>query len=480
MGRDLKKTALLVTLTIFGVADCARAQSGAEVRNWTVPEWSTKATDISRAVTFVAMIPCRIVDTRGPAGPYGGPALPPSTTRHFDLNNGPCAGIPFEVAAYSLNITATQTQGFGDLRIWPTGTTPPLVSTLNYVPNQTVANAAIVPSDMLGSISVVAAVSGTHLIIDINGYFTDRPNPTNLWSFWGQRTGEPLMYVYNIDVTAANSLGLLGQANSTGAGSFGVAGLNFGTIGDIGGVRGTVNDPLSQPSYGPAGVRGESPLSYGVLGISRDHLGVAGSNVSGLGVEQTWGGLACSATEAICGMGTLGVTGTKSFVEPHPADASKAIRFVSLEGNEAGTYFRGRGKFERGLARIGVPEEFRMVTGAEGLGIQVTPIGEMASVAVVRINLNEIVVKASRNVEFFYTVNGVRKGYEGFSPMEDASLFVPRSADYRMPAGLSPEAQRKLVANGTYNPDGTVNLDTAKRLGWTEKWKSSEVTAEKN
>ena len=29
----------------------------------------------------------------------------------------------------------------------------------------------------------------------------------------------------------------------------------------------------------------------------------------------------------------------------------------------------------------------------------------------------------------------------------------------------------RLIANGTYNADGTVNMDTAKRLGWTEKWK---------
>src|SRR5207253_5044960 len=97
--------------------------------------------------------------------------------------------------------------------------------------------------------------------------------------------------------------------------------------------------------------------------------------------------------------GAFAATGTKNFVEPHPTDASKVIRYVSLEGPEAGTYFRGRGKFQNGFAAIEVPEDFRLVTDAEGLSIQVTPIGGMAMVSVVRIGLDGIVVEASRDVD---------------------------------------------------------------------------------
>jgi hypothetical protein len=104
----------------------------------------------------------------------------------------------------------------------------------------------------------------------------------------------------------------------------------------------------------------------------------------------------------------------------------------------------------------------------------------MATYAVVRIDLHEILVKASRNVEFFYTVNGVRKGYEDFSPIAEEAFFLPRSASYRMPVSLSPEAKRTLIANGTYNADGTVNMDTAERLGWTDKWKSSGAAPNKD
>ncbi len=172
--------------------------------------------------------------------------------------------------------------------------------------------------------------------------------------------------------------------------------------------------------------------------------------------------------------GNYGGTGAKYFIEPHPTDASQVIRYVSLEGPEAGTYFRGRGKFQNGLATIDVPEDFRMVTDSEGLSIQVTPIGDFASVAVVRIELDQILVKASRNVEFFYTVNGVRKTHRDLKPIGPGNEFMPRNADAKMPAYLTEGQKAMLVSNGTYREDGTVNIETARQLGWDRVWEQRE------
>lgn len=124
---------------------------------------------------FHAITPCRIVDTRpleGFTGAYGPPALVANAMRDFDLNSAPhCAGIPANAEAYSLNVTVTGTLGPGDIRIWPTGTFA-LVSTQNWPgAGVTLANAAIVPAGTNGSVTVQAAGSGTHLIIDINGYY---------------------------------------------------------------------------------------------------------------------------------------------------------------------------------------------------------------------------------------------------------------------------------------------------------------------
>jgi hypothetical protein len=199
------------------------------------------------------------------------------------------------------------------------------------------------------------------------------------------------------------------------------------------------------------------------------YCGVTGAAGAGPGASS-FGSLGCSSDAGVFGT-SIAAIGNTSFVEPHPTDASKTIRYISLEGNEAGTYFRGRGKFQNGIGIIEVPEDFRIVTDPEGLGIQVTPIGEMATVAVQSIGLDRIVVKASRNVEFFFTVNGIRHAYKDSRPIaEDGNLYAPKSADEQMPKYLPTLLRQRLIENGTYTADGKVNMETARRLGWDKVW----------
>ena len=171
------------------------------------------------------------------------------------------------------------------------------------------------------------------------------------------------------------------------------------------------------------------------------------------------------------GGGNYLATGTKSFADPHPTDSSKIIKYISLEGAESGTYFRGKGKFERGVARIAVPEDFRLVTDEEGLTVQITPIGGMASVGVMKADLNEVVVLSSRNLEFYYLVNGIRRTQKhvpaGIVPGNE---FMPRHPTSKIPLYLTDEQKGMLIRNGTYKADGTVNLETAHKNGWDRIW----------
>jgi len=253
------------------------------------------------------------------------------------------------------------------------------------------------------------------------------------------------------------------------------------------GVFGKHLGGFSVPGYTGAGVRGESNL-VGVLGIavgtSAFRQGVAGSLVNSSGGEVAWGALgsvpgtdptcvgggSCGGPWGVFAGGNIGATGTKHFLDPHPTDPSLVIAYVSLEGPEAGTYFRGRGRIQNGIARIAVPEHFRFVTDPEGLTVQITPIGPMASFSVVKYDLNEIVVQSSRNVEFFYMVNGVRAAFKDIVPVRRGNEFAPRSADARMPEWLSQAQKQVLIQNGTYRPDGTVNMETARRLRWDSVW----------
>jgi hypothetical protein len=185
----------------------------------------------------------------------------------------------------------------------------------------------------------------------------------------------------------------------------------------------------------------------------------------------------CPPEWAVYASGDIGATGTKFFLDPHPTDASKVIGYISLEGPEAGTYFRGRARFENGIARIAVPEHFRMVTDPEGLTVQITPIGGMATVGVLRVDLNEIVVQSSRNLEFSYLVQGVRATFKDAPTVWQGNDFRPESPDAKIPMAFSEGQRARLIANGTYKSDGTVNMETATRLGWDKVWEKRNPPA---
>jgi hypothetical protein len=355
----------------------------------------------------------------------------------------------------------TNTLGAGFILIFPQGGPQPPVSTLNYVGGQTIANAAIVPAGTNGGVTVIAGVSGTDLIIDINGYFTNSYNPGSGFDVFANSPGFGALTGTNFGGANA-TYGVIGEITAlTSFASSGVGGFNDSTGSAGAGVFG-------RHAGGGVGVSG---VANGTTGnLSRGVVGTSNSTTVGATGVQ---GNAAAMTAGIYGVfsnGNFGASGTKNFVEPHPTNPSKVIRYVSLEGNEAGTYFRGRAKFERRLARIPVPEDFRIVTAEDGLTVQITPIGAMASVAVLKMDLNEITVTASRDVEFSYLVQGVRRAFRDHHPVADGVEFVPPSAESRIPGYLPDDDRARLISNGTYNADGTVNMETAKRLGWDKEW----------
>ena len=120
---------------------------------------------------FVPITPCRVLDTRNAAGPFGGPFLAGGQSRSFALPQGAC-GLPSSAQAYSLNLTVVPHGPLGFVTIWPTGQTQPNVSTLNSYDGRIKANAAIVPAGTSGAVSVYAS-EATDVLLDVNGYFTD-------------------------------------------------------------------------------------------------------------------------------------------------------------------------------------------------------------------------------------------------------------------------------------------------------------------
>jgi hypothetical protein len=327
------------------------------------------------------------VDTRGTVG------VPINTGGSFGANEartwtltGLC-GLPVGADAVSLNITVTATGAqtpFGFVSVWPAGTTEPTVSTLNWsTANDTVSNAAIVPLNGSGQIRLRSGNNSSHVIVDINGYFSEvlgtpgnffeLDNNSFLWSILTSNSFAgcfgPCGILANISGTGSQANAIEGNASAGTGITYGVHGNTNSTTSRAAGVEGDDGSTVANRDAGFS-------FSTGVLGFGRNGVGGLSSTSGGFGVfgviENTTGTV---TGEGILGLGTFGVfasTGNlgcggcvKSFVDPHPTDPTRTIHYVSLEGNEAGTYFRGTGRIVDGSYIIQVPEDFRYVTDPE-------------------------------------------------------------------------------------------------------------------
>jgi uncharacterized repeat protein (TIGR03803 family) len=119
----------------------------------------------SQAQQFVAVTPCRLIDTRLTGGPIQG-----GTFRNFPIPQEGGCDIPTTAAAYSLNVSAVPQGPLGYLTIWPTGESQPVVATLNSLDGRIKADAAIVPAGTSGAVSVYVT-NASNVVLDINGYF---------------------------------------------------------------------------------------------------------------------------------------------------------------------------------------------------------------------------------------------------------------------------------------------------------------------
>jgi uncharacterized repeat protein (TIGR01451 family) len=127
------------------------------------------ATD-PNGLAFYPLAPCRVVDTRGTAGPLSGPSIASGQSRTFPLPSATACNIPVTARAYSLNVTVVPSGALGYLTAWPTGQSQPGTTTLSATTGVVTGNAALVAAGTSGSIDLFAS-NTTDVVIDINGYF---------------------------------------------------------------------------------------------------------------------------------------------------------------------------------------------------------------------------------------------------------------------------------------------------------------------
>ena len=262
------------------------------VKNWPMRNFRNQMQrDPSAAVAsgspelvFIAITPCRVMDTRtqggsGKTGVFGPPSLLGGQARVVPVPSSNC-GVPV-AAAYSLNFVSASPlgQAVAWVAAWPDDTAWPGTAILNAMQGGLVNNAAVVTAGADGGIQVLAT-NNTDLVIDMNGYF----------------------------VQAASILGSSGPAGPPGP--TGAAGP-IGPVGATGltGAAGTPGGPIGP--IGPAGATGASGSTGAAGAIGPTGLtGAAGpaGPAGAAGAVGTTG--AAGATGAVGAIGPTGLTGT--------------------------------------------------------------------------------------------------------------------------------------------------------------------------
>lgn len=131
-----------------------------------------KAVAPSPAATFNALTPARVLDTRYGIGRAG--TTPVAANGTVKLKVTGVGGVPATgVTSVVMNVTAASPTATGHLIAYPSGTTRPSSSNMNWLKGQIVPNLVTVPVGKDGTVSLYNASGGTtHFIADISGYFS--------------------------------------------------------------------------------------------------------------------------------------------------------------------------------------------------------------------------------------------------------------------------------------------------------------------
>src|SRR5436305_12080710 len=124
-------------------------------------------------LSLYTLPPCRVLDTRNPNGPLGGPAVG-ATARVFPIA-GSC-GVPATARAVSINVTAIGPPGVGDLVLFPGNQTTSSTTTVGFQTGLTRANHVVLSlaadgSGTLAALARIATGGQVNLVVDVDGYF---------------------------------------------------------------------------------------------------------------------------------------------------------------------------------------------------------------------------------------------------------------------------------------------------------------------
>jgi hypothetical protein len=242
------------------------------VKNWPMSKsgdqvlsgQSSAAAGGTSGLVFIAITPCRVMDTRGQGGsaktgPFGPPSLIGNQARVVPVPSSNC-GVPV-AAAYSMNIVSVTPLGeaVGFVAAWQDDTAWPGTVVLNALQGGIVDNSAIVPAGADGGIQVMAT-DKDDLVLDLNGYYiqaTMVQGPVGPQGPAGDAGGMGATGTPGAASIVPGPAGVTGPAGPTGAtGTTGAASIVPGPAGGTGPAGPTGATGAASIVAGPAGGTG--------------------------------------------------------------------------------------------------------------------------------------------------------------------------------------------------------------------------------
>lgn len=121
---------------------------------------------------YVALVPCRILDTR-----TQGAALGNGTNSVVQVTGHDGCVVPAGATAVEASVSAVEPSNGGFARLWPTGETPPAATFVNYTKGQGTTNTGAVSMSSAGSVALRNFGGPSHFTVDVQGYYI---HPDNL------------------------------------------------------------------------------------------------------------------------------------------------------------------------------------------------------------------------------------------------------------------------------------------------------------
>jgi hypothetical protein len=344
-------TSLLIVLPILLNAQLARQHDPVALKHWLAPLYwqpaqgsaeehavatAANATGLPANATplvFVAMPPCRVVDTRtigqGLTGAFGPPSLAAGAVRTFPVLSSTTCTIPAVALAYSFEITVVPPGPLTYLTAFPTGQSAPVAAITVESPQGFMAsNTGIIPAGTNGSVDVYAT-NPTDIVIDINGYYAPLTTGTN--------TALGTLALANNTTGVTNTaIGVDAlEFNTTGYGNtaIGVAALLNNTTGGDNTASGV--EALSNNTTGAGNTAsGAGALYRNTTGSNNTASGVSALSNNTTGNNNTASGVSALQSNTTGSYNTA--SGAQALLNNTTGNDNTASGFSALEHNTTG------------------------------------------------------------------------------------------------------------------------------------------------